>query len=70
MNAVFWFLVIVVLGLVWLCLAFAFGKIGSVAWRLIKDAKDEIEKEYPEEYPDDEDNFIEFINIQDQDMED
>lgn len=68
MNAVFWFLVIVVLGLVWLCLAFAFGKIGSVAWRLIKDAKDEIEKEYPEEYPNDEDNFVEVIDIQD--MED
>lgn len=64
MNAVFWFLVIVVLGLVWLCLAFAFGKIGSVAWRLFKDATDEIEKEYP----DDEDNFVEVINIQD--MED
>lgn len=68
MNAVFWFLVIVVLGLVWLCLAFAFGKIGSVAWRLFKDAKDEIEKEYPEEHPNDEDNFVEVINIQD--MED
>lgn len=48
MNVVFWFLVIVVLALVWLCFAFAFGKIGSLAFRLFKDAKDEINKEYPE----------------------
>ena len=49
MNVVFWFLVIVVLALVWFCLSFAFGKVGSLAFRIFKDAKDEIDKEYPDE---------------------
>ena len=49
MNVVFWFLVIVVLALVWFCLAFAFGKVGSFAYKIFKDAKDEIDKEYEDE---------------------
>ena len=42
MNAVFWFIVIVVLVLIWFCLSFAFKALGRFAFRLYKDAKDEI----------------------------
>lgn len=40
MNAVFWLLIIIGLGLVWLSLSFAFGGIGGIAKRLWKDASD------------------------------
>lgn len=40
MNPIFWLIVIIVLALVWLCLSFAYKKVGWIGWKLYKDAKD------------------------------
>lgn len=42
MNIVFWFFVIVVLALLWLCMSFAYKGIGGIGLKLFNDAKDEI----------------------------
>ena len=50
MNIVFWILLILGLGVLWLCCSFEFKWIGGAALRLFNDAKEEMkeEKEKPE----------------------
>ena len=44
MNIVFWILLILGLGVLWLCCSFAFKWIGGAALRLFNDAKEEMKE--------------------------
>lgn len=49
MNPVFWFIIILALAFIWLCLSFAYKKVGWIGWKLYSDAKEQITKESEKE---------------------